>query len=478
MIPPSDSWKCVRCKTVLPSPGEGRPPIACLEDLGGCGREAEDTRFFPADWGDAKVQLYIDADLHEGQRLFRDVLDAIRMHYYMEQPWHYVVTALFVFQAWVTESLPVVFYLPVAGTKGTGKTNFLSLIAALTDALRFENVSIPAMARTMRSGRTVTMDELDKAMGKEQADVRDALLRAGYKATAPPYVRWDAAKKGPDEISVFGPRAFGYRGTLEDALQDRGFPIPSVKPVGENGYDFVLKNFWPELGNLPLRLKRWGEEARRAFPPGKLKEIAYSETFRDKVRAAVLKIGANRDSELVTIALLVAEMASVDVIEALKEASKLREIESFAAADTDLDDLREALLEVAGPRQAGLIDSSASVRLKQAPIRKRFDANRKARGASRLGDSGFATLRREVIPEAWLGSHGNAVYWNVPVSFLSTLANQANQANLDSIGSAGESGEPGYPRVYDEDIGPTHPDPRKDAALRRAQDVATREDSR
>src|SRR5437867_4187886 len=89
-LPASDSWKCVRCGTPLPSPGDGRPPVSCLEDLGGCGRSSDDdanhTRFFPEDWGTAKVQLYIDAELDEGQRLFRDVQDAIRAHYYLEKP--------------------------------------------------------------------------------------------------------------------------------------------------------------------------------------------------------------------------------------------------------------------------------------------------------------------------------------------------------------------------------------------------------
>src|SRR5205823_8763679 len=108
-----------------------------------------------------------------GPELFRDVMGAIRAHYHMEQSWHYVVTTLFVFQAWVTSSLPVVFYLPIAGTRGTGKSNFLSLTAALTNALQFENVSVAAMARMMQRGRTVTMDEIDKAMGKEQGEIRD-----------------------------------------------------------------------------------------------------------------------------------------------------------------------------------------------------------------------------------------------------------------------------------------------------------------
>lgn len=85
-LPPSDEWRCVRCALVLPSPGEGRPPISCLSELGGCGRETTccehdapvegcetcaqgHTRFFPASWGEAHVQLYIDAEMDPYRRL-------------------------------------------------------------------------------------------------------------------------------------------------------------------------------------------------------------------------------------------------------------------------------------------------------------------------------------------------------------------------------------------------------------------------
>src|SRR5437016_13267064 len=78
-LPSSDEWRCVRCGLGLPSPGEGRPPISCLSDLGGCGRETDwcehenpvegcdlcakgQTRFFPASWSEAHIQLYLDAE--------------------------------------------------------------------------------------------------------------------------------------------------------------------------------------------------------------------------------------------------------------------------------------------------------------------------------------------------------------------------------------------------------------------------------
>jgi len=502
-------FRCNRCGTVQQESGTNPPP-GCYSDKsgrGGCGRPSSEIKWTRLSRG-ATPERYVEAirkvadedgldpshleglareiGLFSGQEygaalsgpdLFRDVIDVVRRHYFLAFPWQYIVVALFILQAWVADRLPVVFYLPVAGPKGTGKTNFLSLIASLTNALQFENVSIAAMARTMQFGRTVTMDELDTDRGKEANEIRDSLLRSGYKRNAPKYTRWDAAKKSPDEIAIFGPRAFGYRGVLDDALQDRGFPIPAVKPVGQGGYEYVLRNFWPDTGDLAKQLESWGKEVRNAFPPDIIQGIAESDAFQDKVREVVAELGANRDSELATIALLVAEMAGVDVLEELRDAGNLRAIEVAVSTGSDLEEMSEIIVELSGVEQSRLLDAATkTIRMKQSDVRKKFNANRKARGERSISDATFAKLRREIgIREEWLGSHARAIYWEVPVPFLGTLTHQGHQAHPDSIGSVGESGEPGESRsgqVYDEDAGPKNPDPRKEAALRRAAEEA------
>jgi hypothetical protein len=412
-----------------------------------------------------------------GPELFRDLKDAMAQHYFLEQPWHYVIAALFVMQAYVASVLPVVFYLFIGGSFGSGKTNFLSLIRLLTDGLFFENVSVAALARTMTHGRTVCMDEIDVDRGKDFNEIRDAFLRQGYKADAAPYVRWDASKKAKEEIPVYGPRCAAYRGALEDALQSRGFALPSVKPEGPEGFAYVLRNFWPDLGDLPVRLKMWGEDARAAFPPKRLQEIASSESFREKITGAVEQLGANRDSELGSIAMLIAEMAGVDVLGEIREANKLRDVAMFAASDSDLDELHGAVLDVAGPIQDGILDKAPHVPVRQAPIRKKFNERRKASGERPISNRAFARLRREAgVKDEWIvhGKTGGLV-WNLPLPYLRYLRTS------DSLPMEGsevtEVTEVGRAeRVYDEDIGPIHPDRRKDAALRKAQAEATRDE--
>src|SRR3990167_5037786 len=95
----SDSWKCARCQQVIPSPGESKPPITCLEALGGCNRSRDDcehgldcqacyTRFFPADWHPDRVALYVESELAEGPRIFRLLVSEIDRLFVFSSPLH------------------------------------------------------------------------------------------------------------------------------------------------------------------------------------------------------------------------------------------------------------------------------------------------------------------------------------------------------------------------------------------------------
>ena len=142
-----------------------------------------------------------------GPVVFESTISTLRAHYFFESEWHYVLVALFVLQARIVTCLPAVFYLFFGGRFGTGKTNILRLIADLTGGLLLENVSVAALARTITEGRVVCIDEFDVSRGKDVDEVRDALVRQGYKATAAPYMRWNAAAK---EVERFPSTARKY----------------------------------------------------------------------------------------------------------------------------------------------------------------------------------------------------------------------------------------------------------------------------
>ncbi|MEE9237396.1 MAG: hypothetical protein V3U52_06370 [Thermoplasmata archaeon] len=369
-------------------------------------------------------------------RLFGAVMDTLQTHFYFKEAWHYVVTVLFVFQGYVATVLPAVFYLFIGGRYGEGKTTLLALLEKLTGGLLFENVSIAALARTMGEAQTICLDEMDVSRGRDYDGIRDAFLRTGYKADAAPYARWDVARRSIEEVPIYGPKAATFRGVLDAALQSRGFVLPTVKPAGEEGYEFVLRNMWPDLRELPERLKAWGEDARKQYPPERVQEIANSPEFKEKVKRAVPELGANRESERATIALLVAEMLSVDVREEMKKASE--QAQALTGEDTAdlLEDLKDVVLSRAVSIQEKLIDESPEIRFRQKEIKDEMNRILKDRGERPLSHGRFAALRRDFgIEDAWLRKPQNRVEWAVPVKWLSTLEvslpNPLNHTNLE-----------------------------------------------
>ena len=361
--------------------------------------------------------------VREGPQLFADVKEALRAHYYMEEPWHYTIAALFILQSLVALSLPVVFYLFFGGAMGSGKTNALGLIAKLTNGLSFENVSVAALARSMEKGRTVCIDEYDVSRGKEVDEVRDALVRQGYKRDSAPFVRWDAARKAKDEIPIFGPKALTFRKDIDEALQSRGFLIPTVKVRGKAAFDFVRKNLWLHLEDLPNRLDEWGRIATHAFPDVNLEAIAYSPEFEAKVEAVLKELGANRAAEIVTIALLVAEMAGIDVLADLREANALREIASEASASEDREELLEVLADLTrseiASKKEELFGEVKIVRVRQKEVFEEFNRRKREHGEKPIWRKAFVSIRREAgITEAWIRDNHGSYVWNLPVDWV------------------------------------------------------------
>ncbi len=363
--------------------------------------------------------------------IWGDVLEVLRKHFYLGESWQYIVTALFVFQAHAAPVMPGVFYLFLGGRYGQGKTTLLNLLSKLTGGLLLENASIAALARTMGEAQTLCLDEIDVPRGREYDEIRDALLRQGYRADAAPYVRWDVTTKAPEFIPIFGPKAATFRGTLEDALQSRGFILPTVKPTGEEGFDLVLANLRPQLQNLPERLQAWGEDTQQQYTPDELLRTAYTGQFRADVRAAVQEIGANRESELAVYALLVAEMVGVDVVEELSKASELAQTLVGAASSNLLEEFRDVLLNLVGPIQPKLAEKAPDYRIFQKDVKDELNRRLKERGERPLGDTAFARLRQEArIEDTWIRRPGNRVLWILPEAYVG-LPNLANMTNLN-----------------------------------------------
>ena len=392
----------------------------------------------------------------EGATLFTDIKAAVASHIHFDADWPVDLVALFVLQSWAAPVLPVVFYIFIAGKLGAAKTALMNLIGTLSDALVFENVSVAALARTIGQSRpavTVCIDEFDVKREGEVGDVRDSIVRQGYRADAAPYTRWDPVNACAEEVPVYGPKVLTFRGSVDEALSSRGFTISSSAPEGSEHYPLVLRNLFRDVGDLPARLRVWGEKVSRAYTPADVRAIAYSDANLAMVREMATEIGANRESELMTVAALVAAISGVGVTPALKAAAERRRIELEAIEHRDIDQLRQAIVAVWNEAvMSGHTDDV--LRVKQTVVRKHFDAIRKAARDYPVGDRQFARLRRDVgVRDDWLGTRGGkAVHWKLPVSFVLDCLNES----VDEPPEGVQGGGPGWVTLGDKGDLPRH----------------------
>src|SRR3990167_208109 len=265
-IPPSPEWRCFRCTVISPTPdGTGRPPIACLESLGGCGREIScgheysltsewagsesstgappvsgcaccekgETKFFPAEWSEIKIQLYIDADLNEGSRLFRDVVREIEKYFIFQEPFHSRIIALLIFETYFARPLlPCVYYLGVGGPPSAGKTTLLEIIKDLCwNGKMSGDFSVSASSKILDAGCPVLADEADQ-MDERTRDLIYGSARRGYRRGSTRIISEAVGRKWvPMEIAIFGVYVFSFYNDadVEPALLSRMMKIDAVR---------------------------------------------------------------------------------------------------------------------------------------------------------------------------------------------------------------------------------------------------------
>src|SRR5205807_2345004 len=226
-----------------------------------------------------------------------------------------------------------------------------------------------------------------------------------------------------------------FRKDVDEALQSRGFLIPTCKVKGDSGYEFLLNNFWPHLGNLSERLDEWGKVATHAIPASNLEAIARSPEFRSKAKTVLKELGANRAAEIVTVALLVGEVAGIDILEDLREANAVREIASEASASQDQEELLEVLADLTrteiASKKEELFGEVKIVRVRQKDAFDEFNRRRRERGEKPLGTKSFVSVRREAgIGEAWMRNYHGAYVWGLPVDWVRTNLTRESESPM------------------------------------------------
>src|SRR6266540_2871471 len=147
----AESWRCFRCGTIVPSPHDGQSPKTCLSELGGCGRQSDDieapdyTRFFPSDWGAAKCELYVEAELSPYRRLV-GAYEAV-FHTTDTAPLDMCLAAVATSE-WDGDPL----WAYIVGAPSTGKTELLRMFSSLESAYFLSSLTPNCLVSGLKGG--------------------------------------------------------------------------------------------------------------------------------------------------------------------------------------------------------------------------------------------------------------------------------------------------------------------------------------
>ena len=192
-------------------------------------------------------------------------LNSVYLRTFLDFPHEYEFSAslLFIQQTWLTEIVPVVFYLGVKGEFGGGKTVTGETITAITrHGYLTGNVSPPFVARAIQEQKiTLMVDELDSLAGTKDSDL-NSIYRQGYRRGLK-YSRVNPDSLESESYYIFGPKIFTVHTDIEEALQTRTIPIHVREtdkpefPIVNLGRDALsrsvhLENFLWYLDNILL----------------------------------------------------------------------------------------------------------------------------------------------------------------------------------------------------------------------------------
>jgi len=139
--------------------------------------------------------------------------------------YEFSIALLFIQQSWLTEILPVVFYLGIKGEFGGGKTVTAEAITLVCrHGYLTGNLSPPFVARAIQDQKiTLMVDELDSLAGTKDSDL-NSIFRQGYRRGMK-YSRVNPETLEPQNYYIFGPKLFTVHSEIEEALQTRTVPI-------------------------------------------------------------------------------------------------------------------------------------------------------------------------------------------------------------------------------------------------------------
>jgi len=389
-----------------------------------------------------------------GPGLFRDVKAWFQSMFHFDEPMDATLVTLFIFQTRCYRLLPTVFYLFIMGRLGSGKTCLLNALRMLGRGLLLGNISVAAMARELGRGREVRLesqvrvarsaipvmyhlgcfDEFDASGDRDRHAVMEEMLRHGYRADGPGYVRWDLERNKSTTFDLYMPKAAAATSTLNPALASRGFRVSAVPFDSPEGWAILLSNRYPkQVAELNKRLDDWADAVALSFNMEHIEELETSEEHAKRVEAITGGLGLNRKNEHALTCATISYLVGIDIANELKHG-----IETLAIANEEYEDeieeINSAILAVA--MQQSPIETADSVTLKQSVVKRFINDARDQNHHKPLGNKRFAEAYRAAgIKDSWIRGRGGKNWWVIPMRHLQVLRGLVNSPN--SVNLAG-----------------------------------------
>lgn len=287
----------------------------------------------------------------EFKKIIEDVTKMLGALYDFKFETDKTIVQLAIGQSYLVPFLESLFYLGIDATKGGGKTTLLELITFLqrhgymggdTSA-----ASIPRLVHELQL--SIGLDEIDQKIGLTGEGDSVAILRKGQRRNNP-YVRCEGRNNIPKAYDVFGCHSFSFRTELEDAFMSRSLPIHTAKtnnnklPVINVVKRKILKPLSDELflwgiENFSILYKEYIKSCSNVVSvvgcSGKYRNQT-SEEIRDSLykeltehlnsdALEVLQRVTGRNTELSFIALDIAKLLGLDIIESLRDVMQTKE---------------------------------------------------------------------------------------------------------------------------------------------------------
>jgi len=176
-------------------------------------------------WSLSDVQAYLNGMEVDPDQVFQSILKLYKDFLELPSERLYILHALWSIGTYFYILFNSYPYLYIGGVKRSGKTKTLTVHSVIDfNAIFSNNMSSATLYRLIQNSRaTLLIDESEKLSNPQRAQEFRNILLAGYKKGPDTYRCAKDSKERiePEGYAVYGPKAIGNIGGLEDVLEDR-----------------------------------------------------------------------------------------------------------------------------------------------------------------------------------------------------------------------------------------------------------------